>query len=77
LRGQLKPNGFAPLPFPGISPGYPLPVVILMFPGDLLNQFLRDHVFQPDYWQFYIIVAMGFIYFEIRFRKLMKKTSFD
>jgi len=33
------------------------------------------HFFQPDYIQFYIIITLGFIYFEYRFRHLKVKTS--
>jgi hypothetical protein len=39
-----------------------------MFPGDAFNQWFWTHFFQEDYYQFYIIVVLGLIYFEWRYR---------
>ena len=36
-------------------------------------EFFWTHNLQPDYWQFYIILALGFIYLEYRFRWIKKK----
>lgn len=33
------------------------------------------HFLQEDYYQFYILAAIGLIYLELRFRKIMKELK--
>jgi len=34
--------------------------------------FLRYHMFQPDYYQFYLIIFLGLLYLEHNFRRIRK-----
>jgi len=38
-------------------------------------EFFKKHFFQPDYYQFYIMLIIGFLYMEIRFRSLKNKID--
>lgn len=40
---------------------------------DNIIEFIENHMFQPDYYQFYTLILIGFIYIEIRIMRKINK----